>query len=1134
MLPTLSVSKLDVRIADSRSGRGRGLRFNPVSWGAVSWIVLLLGWGAGFAFGQAGSPANGRQDDKPASSDRVQISDLDTYYVPDKDGKLIPVFQFPFEEFERLFQRQRTGEATNVPTASGFRVVQANFVGEADDALSRVGLRLKLQVLLSQSGWQQIPLGLSGWVLQGQVQGPASTSHYLSRAEAGGFILHVNGPVGEILQFDLPLSSSIRRLGHVSQLAIGFPHPTDMSLQLKLPATGLEVRGGDLTDLQTREEDGRTVVQVRELNERSIIAWQNVAVAPVSFPLQARVDSLLRVQSIGVGTWQVNTLLNLTPLKTPVTELIVAIPLGAENFSTQQSNVRVERISEVEAQQLASQVPAEMQYARLLFDTGLTEATQLQLTYTIQGQSDPDRIQSRVELGGPQVLDCLFTPSSLELNKDREVATQWQLGTGISLRATAAEKTEATLFNLERQDFRLTLLNRPQAVQVRVSSEYELIVTQQIVMTARFHCQIQGKFSTPLSMNLGDWQFLSGDSGIQAQEGRLTIDPSAQVVSPDGDLRFGCTLQMETPEQFDLVLPRLEGEGEASLVQQPGRVVLVLGDPSREFIFDAAGSTVLRDVASPVQFRARDAKSEVVLRGQLGLRPREVTLRQSTVVLARDGSYSEGVPLRHEIALDVAHQPLPGLSFLLPATVPLEQLQVQFGNEILSTRSTIVHVADQDFHAIEFPLAPDRLRGNLNFVVTHLLVDPAASAGQTESIVAPLLQVVVEPLSRLVPVKDSESLHQFLTHQVAGFQIQEREIQTPELAGQRFQVSTMGWGELAEGGSRDSRSRWILNGHWPLQVQIARQVVATTGPEVVVEEVHVRTWWAGDQRREQMLATMRSTEPLLQVTLPADVSVQRVLVDGQAVDFKVQEQLGIMEVLLEATESTGAEPTGAEPTAATRREIEIWYARNQPTGLWTHLTMQLPQLPNQQWCRDFTWDLAASDSWQILWASNELTLLPNATPVESVRVANDDPSAAPAFRRYQSPQEPGPYGLILIHRRWFRLGVILLVCGGILLAWGFRWYRSAACWLSVAWMAVLIQWQWPQLGWEAAPWILIASSSALLVLWIEHATRAMEPPVSPELLSDATRTYWNETPVEPERPAPSLSNRSSVVAGDPS
>jgi len=161
--------------------------------------------------------------------------------------------------------------------------------------------------------------------------------------------------------------------------------------------------------------------------------------------------------------------------------------------------------------------------------------------------------------------------------------------------------------------------------------------------------------------------------------------------------------------------------------------------------------------------------------------------------------------------------------------------------------------------------------------------------------------------------------------------------------------------------------------------------------------------------------------------------------------------------------------------------------------------------------------------------------MPGTVPVDTTRNAGEDLAAsASTFRRYRSQHEPSQQGLILVHRRWFRLGVILLVSGVALLAWGLQWYRRPVWWLSVSLVAVLVSWQWPQLGWEAAPWVLLASSAALLVLWIEYATRLSEVPSASESFSDTTRTYWNDAAAEQERSAPpSLSKRSSVVAGDP-
>lgn len=1073
-------------------------------------------------------------DPQPKNQDRIQFSNLDTYYLPDKDGQLIPVFRIPFEEFERLLQQQRATESPTVPISSGFRVVQANFLAETNPSISRVNLRLKMQVLLSQEGWQQIPLGMNGWVLQGLVRGPTSTKHYLTRADNGGLVLHATGPIGEILEFELPLSASIRRIGHVHQLPVSFPHPAETSFRLELAATALEVSAGNVTDLQTSESDGRTIVQIRELSEQSLISWQDAAASTVSFPLKARIDSLLRVQSIGGGNWQVNTLLNLTPLNQAVADLTLAIPANAENFSTQQSNVRVQRISEAEAQQLASQVPTGAQYVRLLFDNGITEATQLQLTYTVPGQDEPELGESRVELGGPQVLDCLFTSSSLELVKDREVATQWLLGPGVSLRTNAQEKSDSTAFNLERQDFRLTLVNRPQAIQVRVASEYTLIVTQQIVMTARFRCQIQGKFSTPLRLNLGSWQYLSGDSSIQAQDGRLLIDPSTQVVGPDGDLEFDCTLQMQTPNNFDLVLPQIEGE--VALVQQPAQVVLVLSDPSQEFQFDATSSTVVRDASSPVQFRARDANAPVVLRGQLGLRPRMVLMQQSTQLFPKSEEASDTeswYPVRHELVLDVSNQPLPGLSFLLSTVAPIRQLQVQLGNEVLPLKTTIVRVAGQEFHAIEFPLNSDRLRGSLRLEVTHLLGEASSPTDpRTAEIVVPSLQIVVEPLTRLVPIDDDESLHRFFAEQIAGWQIRQRNLQTPQLENQEERVSTVEWGNLVATEVRDSWSNWFVNGPWPFHFVVKRRQLEPRIPEVAIDTVHVRTWWSGDQRREQMTTTLASQESELKVIVPAELDVRQVLVEGQIVPFERNTDDNTIKFGVSADDETTSQVETVD-AKATRYRIEIWYARNQPIGIWTPLTLQLPHFPNQQWCRDFTWEIMSSDVWQILWASNELTWLPNASPTVTNTSEQESPNVGSLITVYQAEHEPSQNGLLLVHRRWLRLATILIGCAIVLGSWALGWYRHSAFWLSIAAGLVLIAWQWPHLGWEAAPWAVLTFIASLLVLWLEFATRKDDRTATTEMTSDATRSYWNEMVGEQERSNPSLSKRSSVSVGDP-
>lgn len=1082
------------------------------------------------------------QDDRPALSTenplpRIQVSPLETYYIPDKEGRLIPVFQFPFEEFERLLRQERGG-AQSAVSAGGFRVVQANFVGQVDTDLQRAALRLRLRLILDQAGWQPVPLGLSGWVVDGMIQGPAGVSHYLSRSDAGNLVLHVAGPAEEVLEFDLPLSARVLDLGAVQQLPVAFPYPTELAFSLTIPATSIEVRGGDVADLRATVADGATEVRARELNERSVIAWQELKGASQAFPIKARIDSALRVQALGERTWQVNAQVNVVPLDTPVAELLVALPTNAENFFSPQSSVRVERLSAEALQRPAGGLPEGRHYYRLSLDDPLTEATPLQLTYNVTGDTAAEATASRVQLGGPMWLDCLFAPGSLELTKDREVSTVWQLAGGISLRPTVRENPEITLFNVERPDFRLALLNRPQAAQVRVTSEYELIVTQRIVLTARFHCQIQGKFSEPLWIDPGDWQFVLGDPGIQARDGRLMIDPAGQAVSSDGDLTFRCTLELDTPDPFRLNLPRLQGE--VAMVQQPGRVLLVLGDPSKSFQFAAADSTLLQDATTPMQFRARDVNQDWILSGQIGLRPRLVTLEQSAQLSPeplRSASGPQQLAVSQTVQLEVSHQPLPSLTFLLPTASPVLQLQIELNGEILAFKSTPILVVGQSFQAIELALPPERLRGKLSFTLSHLL-DPRVKATdlETRAFELPMVQLLFDPMTRLFGVEDDIGLAQFLSQQLAGVQIRNREIRTPSVVGRGLAVASPKWGSWRSLPSDSEWTRWIPTGPWPWRAEVSLLPERLPVADVTVESVQVRTWWSGDQRREQWVATVLSNQPRLELSLPLPIEVRRVLVDGRGVAWEQPLRPGPLIVELERA-ATVETTLSREPTVARRHQVEVWYSVNQVDGPWTQVFWQTPRLPNQEWCRQFTWELAASDWWQLVSASSEWTAVTNtSSTVSAVSATEAGVREAPPSARwvFASPIAPEGSGLLLANRRWLRTATITGLAMGVVCAWLLGWYREPPFWLILAAGLVWVSWQFPQVGSELAPWAAIAILCSILVIGLERLTRetSVAPTPKYELNSETTRTYWSEPDSGQERSGPSQSQRGSLVAGE--
>ena len=1129
--------------------------------------------------------SGGTQDE---TRPRIQFSELDTYYMPDKEGRLIPVFQIPFEEFERLLQQDRAGRPQQSLLTSGFRLLESQFDGLVTADETEVGLRLRLKLLVNESGWQAIPLGLNDWVLDGRVSGPADVSHYLTRSVNGGFVLHVNGPPDKDLNFELTLRTRVERLGNSRRLGLGFPYPTQMQFRLRIPKVGLNVRGGDLIELTTREVNGGTEVSLRELTEKSALSWQESAADLPAYQLQARVESALRIQSLGVGRWQVTSTFDLTPLADRVAELIVALPTTATEVTSAQGNSRVVRVSREEAATLASDVPDGLQYLRWIFVNPLTEKGQLQLSYVVTAEPEAGSGEAELVLQGPQLLDCSFTSGSLSLVKDRELSSRWQTEAGISLSGIASESRDVIAFQLERQDFRMSLANRPQPSQVRVESEYTLITNQRILMTVNFRCQIQGKFAEPLWIELEDWQFVSGGNGVQWRDGRLVIDPSSQSLGSGGELLFHCVLEADLGAEVNLKLPKLQGD--ADLVRQPAGVILVIDDPSREFRFSADDSTLVRDPAFPDQYRSRDGEGEWRLRGEFGVRPRRVRLSQWTEVLLPRVFRSSGVAaaetvaeprsvrsssaaigtaettsselpssrstgaesldtvVHHRVQMEVANQPLDGLSFLLDASVPIRQLQVTLGNELLSVRSTIVNLGGREYYAVEFPTNVERLRGKLDFTVSHLMTAPFSSTQSPSewSAPIPLAQIITQPISRLVSLTAEEDLLAGLREQTAGFMLEAREVRIANREPWSFRVGTDKWGDLRLLAETSEETRWIPAGPWPSRVVLAAKRAPMEVASTTVRDITVRYWWADGKRREKFIANLETHDSALMVSVPENTTIERVVIDQKMVEFNLDQVAGSLTFAVPRRElmlndSTNAVSSNAweSQTERQRVQVEIWYSRVQSGDWWSMAEWQLPRLPNQEWCSEFRWDFRAGGGWIPVWASSEWIPLntelgPDASLVaETGSAPSDGPNRGQVYR-YLSGQPPSGMGLLLVNARGLRMfGIAAIALLGILL-WRYRWERLLVFWLSLIGLGSLLAIQWPELGLELGPWLALTLGLTLAVVWWDRWIQ-QTPVVSSgglEVEEHTTRTYFRDASSVNDRSVTRSSQRLAETSGE--
>jgi len=214
-------------------------------------VVVGL-WPIAATFGQPAAPLLA-DTSKPISGLAVEASQLDTFWLRDGKGNLVPVLGMPFEEFEQLL---RTKKGLSPAAAPGFTLETVSLAGTADERVA--DLQLTATIRVRQAGWVRVPLQLGSAVVRqpSKYEGPGE--HFLAYDSAlGGYICWLNGNDAKPHVVTLQISVSLSNVGEERRLALALPRATESSLRLTL---------SEPTDAAMVAGDG--IVTMRSIGER--------------------------------------------------------------------------------------------------------------------------------------------------------------------------------------------------------------------------------------------------------------------------------------------------------------------------------------------------------------------------------------------------------------------------------------------------------------------------------------------------------------------------------------------------------------------------------------------------------------------------------------------------------------------------------------------------------------------------------------------------------------------------------------------------------------------------------------------------------------------------------------------------
>src|SRR5262249_26833745 len=144
------------------------------------------------------------------------IEEPPVYYVRDKEGRLVPLLGFSYDEILSFIKHKESGE-TAVPPTQGYSLEQLELTGEA--TADRASLVANYKINLTSTEMFNVPLWNRGGVLEEPATYQGDAEHQLQYVpQNGSYVVRLRGTAGTQVQVTLKLAVPIKSVGTQSML----------------------------------------------------------------------------------------------------------------------------------------------------------------------------------------------------------------------------------------------------------------------------------------------------------------------------------------------------------------------------------------------------------------------------------------------------------------------------------------------------------------------------------------------------------------------------------------------------------------------------------------------------------------------------------------------------------------------------------------------------------------------------------------------------------------------------------------------------------------------------------------------------------------------------------------------------
>lgn len=603
----------------------------------------------------------------PAAAE-VREAKPEVYFVRDKDGNLVPVPDFSYEEFKRLYDLDQ--KLTQAAAPPAFVIQELHAEGTAGDDFADLEIRLKWVV--KSDAWVKIPLRLGTAVLRETPAYDGPGEYFLEGERGGGFSAWIRERDSQPHALRLKVRVALKRQGDESQLALPAPVAAITELKMTVPRARVSasIMGGGSLVANEHPTPTTTLLQAAGLGENFTLSWRPqetgagrmLSAVDATSNIEVRVEGMRRITS--------EARIRLRGLGVGLDTFRVRLPAGMEFVPALEPGYTVELL-EPEAVGGAGAARGSSVVEVKLESRG-APAAEVRVRAVTSASGKPVADESFETLGF-EVLGAVRQSGQVDVYVDGEWNVVFQERSHVQpaeLTDAARQQGAVARFEFARQPCSLVVQVRPRKSRVQVEPTYLVSVgTTQARLQANLNYRVRGATTPKLQLDLAGWtvdriepERLAAEPVATDANGWLTIPAPSDVgmMGRDFEVQVFAHLDLSGDQPIALPIPRPlgEGAGAALVVVAPDDNVSLTPKPA-----DMAGLvpeplpptlSLPARLQTPWYYRVRvDAEPKRFV-AELRRRPRAMSVRMEHALRVTP----DGVRADHRLRYVVAHEPV--------------------------------------------------------------------------------------------------------------------------------------------------------------------------------------------------------------------------------------------------------------------------------------------------------------------------------------------------------------------------------------------------------------------------------------------------------------------------------------------